>query len=66
MNNEVPHILSYFDESDFKDFDMELWKSRFYGDTLVMYFGDKYIAVEDIFAIAANGKKVQINDIKNF
>ena len=28
MINEVTHILSHFDKSDFGDFDRELWKSR--------------------------------------
>lgn len=62
MNNDVQHIRSNFSDT----LNQEDWKSKFYGDTLVMYFGDKYIAVEDIFAIAANGKKVQINDMKSF
>ena len=62
MNNDVQHIRSNFSDT----LSQENWKSKFYGDTLVMYFGDKYIAVEDIFAIAANGKKVQINDMKSF
>lgn len=59
---EVPHILSNFTDT----LSQENWKSKFYGGTLVMYFGDKYISIEDIFAIKANGKKVQINDMKNF
>ena len=59
---EVPHILSNFADT----LNQEDWKSKFYGGTLVMYFGDKYIPIEDIFAIAAKGKKVQINDMKNF
>ena len=62
MIKEVTHILSNFSDA----LSQEDWKSKFYGDTLVMYFGDKYITVEDIFAIAANGKKVQINDMKSF
>ena len=59
---EVPHILSNFADT----LNQEDWKSKFYGGTLVMYFGDKYISIEDIFAIAVKGKKVQINDMKNF
>ena len=59
---EVPHILSNFADT----LNQEDWKSKFYGGTLVMYFGDKYIPIEDIFAIAVKGKKVQINDMKNF
>ena len=59
---EVPHILSNFTDT----LSQENWKSKFYGGTLVMYFGDKYIPIEDIFAIKAKGKKVQINDMKIF
>ena len=59
---EVPHILSNFADT----LNQEDWKSKFYSGTLVMYFGDKYIPIEDIFAIAVKGKKVQINDMKNF
>jgi hypothetical protein len=59
---EVPHILSNFTDT----LSQENWKSKFYGGTLVMYFGDKYISIEDIFTIKAKGKKVQINDMKNF
>lgn len=66
MNNEVPHILSYFDESDFKDFDMELWKSKYYSGTIVIYYDSKYISIETIFSIAARGKKVKLTDMKNF
>ena len=62
MNNDVQHIRSNFSDT----LNQEDWKSKFYSNTLVMYFDDKYIAVEDIFAIAANGKKVQINDMKSF
>lgn len=62
MYNDVTHITYNFSDGLIqKD-----WKSKFYGGTLIMYFGDKYIAVEDIFAIAANSKKVQINDMKSF
>ncbi len=66
MINEVVHIMSHFDKSDFKDFDMTLWKSKFYGDTIVVYYDDMYISIENIFAIASNGKKVQIADLKSF
>ena len=66
MNNEVPHILSFFDESDFKDFDMELWESKYYSGTIVIYYDNKYISIEKIFAIAASGKKVKLFDMKNF
>lgn len=66
MINEVTHILSHFDKSDFGDFDKELWKSRFYGDTIVMYYGEKYIPIETIFAIASTGKCVKLSDMKNF
>ena len=58
--------MSHFDKSDFKDFDMTLWKSKFYGDTIVVYYDDMYISIENIFAIASNGKKVQIADLKSF
>ena len=66
MINEVTHILSHFDKTDFKDFDRELWKSRYYGDTIVMYYEDKYIPIETIFDIAASGKCVKLSDIKKF
>lgn len=66
MNNEVPHILSFFDDSDFKDFDMELWKSKYYSGTIVIYYDNKYISIEKIFTITASGKKVQLTDMKNF
>lgn len=66
MINEVVHIMSHFDKSDFKDFDMTLWKTKFYGGTIVVYYGDMYIPIEKIFAIAANNKKVQIADLKSF
>ncbi len=66
MSKEIVHIMSHFDKSDFKDFDMALWKTKFYGDTIVVYYGDMYIPIEKIFAIAANNKKVQIVDLKSF
>lgn len=66
MINEVVHIMSHFDKSNFKDFDMTLWKSKFYGGTIVVYYDDMYIPIEKIFAIAANNKKVQIADLKSF
>lgn len=66
MINEVVHIMSHFDKSDFKDFDMTLWKSKFYVGTIVVYYDDMYISIENIFAIASNGKKVQIADLKSF
>ena len=62
MNNDVQHIRSKFSGT----LNQEDWKSKFYGNTIVMYFGDKYISVEDIFVIAANNKKVQITDMKSF
>lgn len=66
MINEVTHILSHFDKSDFGDFDRELWKSRFYGDTIVMYYDNRYIPIETIFDIAASGKCVKLSDMKTF
>lgn len=62
MNNEVQHIMSNFLDA----LNQEDWKSKFYGGTLVMYFGDKYIPVEDIFAIVSKGKKVEATDLKKF
>lgn len=62
MNNNVQHIRSKFSDT----LNQEDWKSKFYGNTIVMYFGDKYISVEDIFVIAANNKKVQITDMNSF
>ncbi len=66
MNREVQHILSHFDKSDFKDFDVDLWKSKFHGDTIVMYYDNLYISIEKIFEIAAQGKSVKLNDLRNF
>jgi hypothetical protein len=66
MIKEIVHIISHFDKSDFKDVDMTLWKTKFYGGTIVVYYDDMYISIENIFAIAANSKKVQIADLKSF
>ena len=62
MNNDVQYITYNFSDA----LNQKDWKSKFYGNTLVMYFDDQYITIEDIFAIAANGKKVQITDMKSF
>ena len=62
MNNDVQYITYNFSDA----LNQKDWKSKFYGNTLVMYFDDQYITIEDIFAIAVNGKKVQITDMKSF
>ena len=66
MIRSVVNILSHFDESDFKDYKAELWESKFYNNTIVIYYGDLYIAIEDIFAITALDKKVKLNDMTYF
>ncbi len=66
MIRSVVNILSHFDETDFKDYKAELWESKFYNNTIVIYYGDLYIAIEDIFTIAVLGKKVKKNDMKYF
>ena len=62
MDRNVPHIRSCFSGM----LNQEVWKCKFNGGTLIMYFNDKYITIEDIFAIAANGKKVEATDLKKF
>lgn len=62
MNNDVQYITYNFSDA----LNQKDWKSKFYGNTLVMYFDDQYITIEDIFSIAANNKKVQITDMKSF
>jgi hypothetical protein len=62
MNKDVTHIRSCFSDT----LNQEDWKSKFYGGTLVMYFDDKYIEIEDIFAIVSKGKKVEVTDLKKF
>lgn len=66
MIRSVVNILSHFDENEFKDFSIDLWKSKFYNNTIVIYYGDLYIAIEDIFAIATLDKKVKLNDMTYF
>lgn len=60
--NDIIHITFNFSD-DLKQKD---WKSKFYGATIVMYFDDKYITLEDIFSIAASNKKVQFTNMKTF
>lgn len=60
--NDIIHITSNFSDG-LKQKD---WKSKFYGGTIVMYFDDKYITLEDIFSIAVNNKKVQFTNMKSF
>jgi hypothetical protein len=60
--NDIIHITSNFSD----DLRQKDWKSKFYGDTIVMYFDDKYITLEDIFSIAVNNKKVQFTNMKSF
>ena len=66
MIRSVVNILSHFDENEFKDFSIDLWKSKFYNNTIVIHYGDLYITIEDVFAIAALGKKVKKNNMKYF
>ena len=63
---EIVHILSHFDSSDFKDHDIELWKSKYYNDTIVLFYDDMYITMEKVMYIANNGKKVKMSDMSKF
>ena len=58
---EVKNILHNFSES-LKSKD---WKSKFHGDSLVMYSDGKYISTDDIFLLSSQGKKVQESDLKS-
>lgn len=62
MDRNVPHIRSCFSDT----LSQEVWKCKFHGGTLIMYFDDKYIIIEDIFAIVSKGKKVEVTDLKKF
>ena len=56
--DKIPHI---FDSMDGADFNFDEVGTRFQGDTLVVYYRDRYLPIETFFEIMKK-RKVKLSD----
>ena len=58
--DKIPHI---FDSMEGADFNFDEVGTRFQGDTLVVYYQERYLSIEE-FLVIMRQRKVKLSDFK--
>lgn len=59
--DKIPHIFDYMQKDDF---DFSEVGTMFHAGTLVVYYQDRYITIEDFLSIVRDGGTVTFSEFK--
>lgn len=61
MKKEVEHILDYFNTDEFV---LERVGTEYRGESLVVFYEDYYLPIEDVFHLINGGKRISLRNFK--